>query len=65
VGFCAITIKRRRDGVAAVSVFLTLRDKARFPKFTNCWAKGLSSHVSDPLAYQSIVDPALSRRESA
>ena len=27
-------------------------DKARFPKFTNCWAKGLSSHVSDPLDRQ-------------
>ena len=31
-------------------------DKARFPKFTNCWAKGLSSHVNDPLACQFTVD---------
>jgi len=40
-------------------------DKARFPKLANCRAKGLSSHVRDPLACQSIVDPALSRREQA
>src|SRR6266851_4625458 len=40
-------------------------DKARFPKFTNCRAKGLSSHVRDALARQSIVDPVLSRRELA
>ncbi len=40
-------------------------DKACFPKFTNCRAKGLGSHIRDPLACQSIVDPALSRREQA
>jgi hypothetical protein len=32
-------------------------DKARFPKFTYCWAKGLSSHINDPLACQFAVDP--------
>src|SRR5258707_6242129 len=38
-------------------------DKARFPKFTNCWAKGLSSQVSDPLACQFTVGPAPLRHE--
>src|SRR5216683_6606130 len=38
-------------------------EKARFPKFTNCRAKGLGSHVRDPLACQFIVDPAPSRNE--
>ncbi|MEA2909576.1 MAG: hypothetical protein QOJ15_1657 [Bradyrhizobium sp.] len=38
-------------------------DITRFSKLTNCRAKGLSSHVRDPPARQSIVDPVLSRRE--
>jgi hypothetical protein len=40
-------------------------DKARSSKFTNCWAKGLSSHVRDPLGCQPIIGPALHRFEVA
>src|SRR5882762_7381496 len=34
-------------------------DKARFPKFTNCRTKGLSSRVRGLLDCQSIIDPAV------
>ena len=32
-------------------------NKAGFSKLANCWAKGLSSHINDPLACQFAVDP--------